>query len=643
VKREADKGCVFCFLLENALGRVPPSDESTELVDSIQTRLEALGEAGVDFDFTIAIQYAWQWSGIFVGTRDVETAVNTHFFRLYPVDSRFTLGGLAGLIAPPRAKLAHDLNNLGYDALVATTEEPGAQYDPQWAQVLERESKIFRALIKDCMTNHSACMPREISLLPCMLLQISGTFISPSVRLVKVSDIAVRPIRYVCLSYCWGGPQPEMTVASRVASYLGGIDTAAFPMTVLDAVRVTLSLGLQYMWVDAFCIVQDSGHEKNVELNKMSSIYAGAVCTICAMSVHAATEGFLRPAGGMENDAATTWHVNIRDAESDQVAVLEIRSDLLQKRTRDQPLLSRAWTFQEALLSPRLIMFFSEGQRPVFRCARSALRSDGGILSQMPIALTCMEDMIVKLQSKQGGSRSYKISEEWVTLVKLYAERSVTFPGDRLPALMGIVAEWENRLGLGTYRAGLWSGTIRCDLLWRAERDFSPRAAHESFVAPSWSWVSRAHPVDYQSRGEIWDDDNLARVLACDVTPVDPEVPNGAIRSTRLTVQCISELVKVPDPEDNAVDYLRSRLRTSDGSVDFLFDDDPRPRGLGKMWLLSIAWEEPYNNSHEIGLGVREVENAGSGDTKLYVRVGMFNDMRRGEKATGPMRQFTII
>lgn len=42
--------------------------------------------------------------------------------------------------------------------------------------------------------------------------------------------------RYAALSYVWGKPQPE--------------DSTAFSQVVVDAIKVTISLGLQYLWVD---------------------------------------------------------------------------------------------------------------------------------------------------------------------------------------------------------------------------------------------------------------------------------------------------------------------------------------------------------------------------------------------------------
>lgn len=121
-----------------------------------------------------------------------------------------------------------------------------------------------------------------------------------------------------------------MITTSRVDLYLDIINTAAIPETVLDAIRVTISMGYQYLWVDAFCIMQDSGPSKIAKLGRMASIYSGAAYIICVMSAKAATEGFLRQAypDCSEDQSIQTWHADIRDATSQEVAaVLEIRSD----------------------------------------------------------------------------------------------------------------------------------------------------------------------------------------------------------------------------------------------------------------------------------------------------------------------------
>ncbi len=305
-------------------------------------------------------------------------------------------------------------------------------------------------------------------------------------------------------------------------------------------------------------------------------------------------------------------------------------------------------------------MFFSDSHRPTFRCAKRTVQSDGSFVSKIPKALMCMEEALVMHELEQeraqegfrksfSGYRPTHTLEEWAAIVRQYSRRAVTFSADRLPAIMGIVAVWGNRLrwSLGSYRAGLWSERFLCDLLWRAARTVTPRAAHASFIAPSWSWASRAHQVAYVHESDMFSKDTLARVLACDVTPASLEVPNGALKSARLTIECVAQEVEVPNPEDDSADSHWKELPTRDGTVEFHFDDSPRPPGIERMWLLSVAYVEPYNYPHPTGLGVIEVENDDGTYAKLYKRVGMF-DYTTGksmgdEGETIGMLRFTIV
>ena len=66
---------------------------------------------------------------------------------------------------------------------------------------------------------------------------------------------------YVALSYCWDGPQKSTTIASSEAN-IKCILMQSLPQTLQDAVIVTRSLGYDYLWANAFCIIQDDIRDK---------------------------------------------------------------------------------------------------------------------------------------------------------------------------------------------------------------------------------------------------------------------------------------------------------------------------------------------------------------------------------------------
>jgi hypothetical protein len=54
------------------------------------------------------------------------------------------------------------------------------------------------------------------------------------------------------------------------------------PQTIKDAVIVTRALGIQYLRVDALCIIQVSQEDWEAESKKMADVYGGAFLAISA-------------------------------------------------------------------------------------------------------------------------------------------------------------------------------------------------------------------------------------------------------------------------------------------------------------------------------------------------------------------------
>lgn len=74
---------------------------------------------------------------------------------------------------------------------------------------------------------------------------------SDTVRLITTKT--AMNYKYALLSYCWGGDQSGKTTKSNMSSYEVGIPDEKIPATVRDGITVTRILGLEYLWVDAFC------------------------------------------------------------------------------------------------------------------------------------------------------------------------------------------------------------------------------------------------------------------------------------------------------------------------------------------------------------------------------------------------------
>jgi len=220
--------------------------------------------------------------------------------------------------------------------------------------------------------------------------------------------------RYCALSYVWGGSQVFRTLKSNISSVseLGGVRRVQeqLPKTVVDALRLVEAIGEKYLWVDAICIVQDDEAEVSNQIYHMDSIYAQATITIVA-------------AGGSDASAGLPgiWpHLRLLPQvveEVDQGTRLALPLEPSRK-LNDSTWNSRAWTFQEKLLSPRTLIFIDD--QVFWRCRGSTWFED--IISEVeetalgyPVAImkdgrdadvaesVNMND-IPRIKSKRGGS-----------------------------------------------------------------------------------------------------------------------------------------------------------------------------------------------------------------------------------------------
>jgi Heterokaryon incompatibility protein (HET) len=100
---------------------------------------------------------------------------------------------------------------------------------------------------------------------------------------------------YVCLSYCWGGPQALRCETYCLDSFGNWtFPTSNLPATFQDSFRAARKLGYQYIWIDSLCIVQNDDDDKEKEILQMPHIYKNADVTLCASISKSCYDGFLQ-------------------------------------------------------------------------------------------------------------------------------------------------------------------------------------------------------------------------------------------------------------------------------------------------------------------------------------------------------------
>lgn len=123
--------------------------------------------------------------------------------------------------------------------------------------------------------------------LPARLIDV-GQDNTQSPRLV---DTAGQVGCYAALSYCWGSQISSETqlTKSNMRRLQRSIENSEIPRCVFDAVELTRSLGLRYIWIDSLCVVQDDQEELLNTISMMSDIYRSAILTIAAVGTNGET------------------------------------------------------------------------------------------------------------------------------------------------------------------------------------------------------------------------------------------------------------------------------------------------------------------------------------------------------------------
>ena len=100
---------------------------------------------------------------------------------------------------------------------------------------------------------------RSLEGLPGRVLDIEPFPGATSVRLAPGKDLLRKD--YVTLSYTWGADHPAMLTKDRLEAWKHEIPPESLTKTFTDAIWVTRRLKVRYLWIDAFCIVQNDDRE----------------------------------------------------------------------------------------------------------------------------------------------------------------------------------------------------------------------------------------------------------------------------------------------------------------------------------------------------------------------------------------------
>ena len=142
----------------------------------------------------------------------------------------------------------------------------------------ERSLKTVQRWIKRCDDGHK-CMRNVVLKMPRRVLDVRDDH----VRLLETTT-EDEGARYACLSHCWGARTDAMlrTTLSTLSSFTKTIPWADLPRTFQHAISVTRRLGVDFLWIDSLCIIQDDERDWQQQPVVMATIYQNAYITIAA-------------------------------------------------------------------------------------------------------------------------------------------------------------------------------------------------------------------------------------------------------------------------------------------------------------------------------------------------------------------------
>jgi hypothetical protein len=353
--------------------------------------------------------------------------------------------------------------------------------DPEWPGVGRKVTDLADIeLLSSWLQNCEDCTKDTVD----DSLKLPSTF-----RLIDVEEqcLVTAPKRpeYAILSYVWGRLERNYlrTLQGNLYSLeeKGGLVTSntSLPKTISDAMILVRALGQRYLWVDSICIVQDDDKDKLAQISSMTAIYSLASFTIVAAIGQDAD-------AGLPGSPVTPRAIKQASADIQGMTIVNRFPDI--NHALDAAFWNtRAWTFQERVLSERLLVF---GPRQVYyRCRHKRLREDS---VESPV-----EDGQRPDSHQIDGPESSWV--QYALAVTNYSTRNLSFQSDGLRAFSGIIGYFQSRCKV-EFTFGLPIICLDLALLWHARRPLRRRENEPGLPPfPSYSWVGWIGPVGFDA------------------------------------------------------------------------------------------------------------------------------------------------
>ena len=350
-------------------------------------------------------------------------------------------------------------------------------------------------------------------------------------QLINVETMQVERIweavPYLALSYVWG-------TNKAIAISPNGRLERPLPATLQDSLVLAQGLEYQYLWVDAVCIPQDQPGVRKQQIECMNEIYQRASATIIATGpdVNHGLYGISR-----SYNAHRSLQIGSVVLEYQQLPWNNLMATHGEVHPIFSPWSTRGWTFQEALMSRRRLIFTDS--RYLYECDDNSRQTHPTDFHEQVRAGFFNDLKTIKSDAMKDWNMHW-----YCCLLNAYLKRKLSYERDILSAFTGIsqiVAKivpdrWQCwRIPQRSFMAALmWAPTKHVDVVHKRTQ----RLDDGRFV-PSWHWASLklpkgiafvqgSEPLQLHSRAHRytsqWDDDQWTHVGVHGLLPFDGQV-----------------------------------------------------------------------------------------------------------------------
>ncbi|KAF4344386.1 tol [Fusarium beomiforme] len=331
------------------------------------------------------------------------------------------------------------------------------------------------------------------------------------IRLVEAKNSPSE--EYCALSYSWGFSKPYVMTSSNMEAFKQEIHVQDLPRLLQDSIQVVRGLGFRYLWIDALCIMQNGNESSTAsddwvdQAGKMNDIFGNAAVTIAAAECFDGNSSMIVPRNPLSQltcrlDVSTKFRYEV--VPSCTPYCLSHPFDKARYH-----LDTRAWVFQERILSPRTVHLTRNFVHLECRTELFCGAMDGPDACHHSGAMAKADYQVLFSMFGPTGlddSAHDAFLSFWHELIRRYSTTNLSRKSDLLVALAGLAKQVQTKSQL-TWSFGLWREHLHRDMLWyvRGGRGTSCRER-----SPSWSWAS----IDVQGPQIIYDPAAKVSLLA---------------------------------------------------------------------------------------------------------------------------------